>query len=1219
MNKKLKLGLIWSTVGVVTTSAIIVPIACTYKKQQYKYSFGDGIYDNYDDLMKYVDSNTTKKEIMSKTDRKWSMDNNGIQTFYDNSTSLTNDAMNNIKVYDAYTSLKYNEIASSKGALNEISQKTISQMDLKSVGSSESPDTVTVYQGKNDSIFTDKNKAKKTFYSIHNGYYFNNIYFRSLTDLRQYLQFQDNAIPLNNQLFTLKNPNNSLQTSLPIDWSKLQNLSFNDSKYLNDEEFIKVKNFVKNYSNKYISVEDKNSETDKTTFRYFDINKNNTASLIAPYFDISKSNNYTKVYSNKNIPTYILDVDKDDEHNLIGSYFYSGGGNILSSNDKSNWYKVEKAEFSDASKTNELVSQFFDVLLNESKDIPKNSIFNREDMFFYFYEIKDSYGELSGYSLNYQWKNIMDLVSSNYPKLYKRFITTFNDIQRTKRYNAFYKMPILFTLLIEGLMNELAPNEHINMVRNFFNNLCLKMDKTINIINNSLKTTGENFDILENSKSSKTKFSFVDYFGFNNPNYDLGQNIESLLNNIPEYYPNLLIFILISQLSISNNMAGIPYFEPYLDTLKQNFNKFGGRVEEGVFDSIKSFNKIYSYFLSDNVDELYELLKDGNENLAIEDVYELLSMNVINNSIVNNLCNDSIKKQLELEKNMILDNLYDSSILGLFNKKLYDLALNQKYIKFVDLSKLYVMDKIISLYNINLKMVNIENTINDTFNTILKLSNIHTSKLVNLFFQCTKFLGKLSVNIYSKAMANLAYQRDYVFPTFSKIFEPFEKISNLFDKLESVIDSYEGVFDDIFNSIDFSVASKIFESVSNFLDNPIFKTLQLGLSAVGFIGAAFSVLQLVLDLFLPKTEYYSFEFSTSKGEKIQWDGGQKTTMFMGAITLNETKIDDMKYISPILLQDAHSESYYYSNGKKYYELDALKNDSLNNFVENDSNMLLANNIKKVYGFNNPISSEDNESNLIGDDENELAKNIILDLKKQSNIQNSIFYNSTTYKYSNGFSSDLDAVIKDKTEEIISDIRPTKIAMLPNIDEKTQFPVFDKNKYESTGNDGSTNSFKLPGRVWDAELSKEVYDPTASKYSYKIVNPNALVNIKNDDNSNSNIMNDNEAYETLTNMVLNSFEVESKVVTKQDYINKTKFSELTSTYSKYNVYQVNDPIRGSYYFLNEVDALNYYFQINNMRMHELTPIKYNYIFNGITFSSKDELYNYIKNNTIEMRV
>ena len=298
-------------------------------------------------------------------------------------------------------------------------------MELLPVGSDSPKDTVKVYQGKNDSVFTDEVKAKKTFFSVQDGYNFDGIYFRNKTDLRQYLD-QLNRNSVKSDLFTLKNPSDSSEVSLPVSSTSLSQIDFSNNSYLQNEDYVNTRNFVKNYSNSYVSLKKDNN------YKYFNTKDNSILSEVIPYVTVDDIG-YTKVYSSQNRATYIVDVSKEDEHGIDGTYFYSGGGNILSSNDKDQWSKYETVDSAtNASPIIDVVSSFTDILLNESTFVPEDSAYSKEKdlMLFYFYDSGDLTDPLSGSSLNKEWYDLITRIKENHNQLFNSVIEKYNAIKQ---------------------------------------------------------------------------------------------------------------------------------------------------------------------------------------------------------------------------------------------------------------------------------------------------------------------------------------------------------------------------------------------------------------------------------------------------------------------------------------------------------------------------------------------------------------------------------------------------------------------------------------------------------------------------------------------------------------------------------------------------------------------------------------------------------------------
>ncbi|MDE5952744.1 MAG: hypothetical protein K2G48_01325, partial [Malacoplasma sp.] len=540
--------------------------------------------------------------------------------------------------------------------------------------------------------------------------------------------------------------------------------------------------------------------------------------------------------------------------------------------------------------------------------------------------------------------------------------------------------------------------------------------------------------------------------------------------------------------------------------------------------------------------------------------------------------------------------------------------------------KSYVFDKMIG-NNLNPKTIEgyVENNLDFLTNLEKYLKNT-VKTYSNDFIELTNLFYK-NYSKNSVAIVQSSYKK------INEINSKTESVNNkdaakvIIESVSKTLDTFEW-FINFFDSKHFGKAldelMKVnfdYSSITDIVDNLLEKSDILGkfTKIIGAANLALSALSFLLDLFLPETKNYSYQFKTNDGTTFTWNGGQKTTTFMGMITINEKTIEEMKFIDPILIQDANNEEYIYSNGKKYIDRSDLVKDAVEVFIENESYTFMNENVKKVYSLAN-LENISKESEYSANSIDELTINIINSLKtsiRNNTLSDNYYYNSYTYKYANGYSSDLDAIIRNNVDTILNDIQPVKIVMLPNIDEQTKVPVFDELSYKESKNDGSTNNFVLPGKVWDSFDNEAFVDQSYLQNNYVVVNPNVLVDVSQKSN-NTSTMTGVEAESLADQKALNSFTVASKTITKQDYVNATSFSKLTNTYDKYQVYEVSDSINGTLYFLSQEDALNYYFKINNMKLHELTPTKYVYVFDNKEFESKNELYAYVKERIVEIR-
>ena len=775
-------------------------------------------------------------------------------------------------------------------------------------------------------------------------------------------------------------------------------------------------------------------------------------------------------------------------------------------------------------------------------------------------------------------------------------------------------------------MRELASNTEISMVRNFFTNLCLKMDRTLSYFNNLALNFGLN--LLKDSSTNKNKFSFVEFFKFNNPDYDLNSNINTFLSNMVQYYPNLILFIVISNVAIGSSVVGVDMIDPFIDDLKKNIKLFGITMNESIWNN-KALSLIFSIFSSCESNYVFETLKPYNSSLTENDVVdallEIFQSNAFNFHVPSNKIKELLEKDYEKIKNPIQN--VGNFFVKFTNTWLYTYLIKLPSVTFKEIQKAFVYDNLIGYlpYNFNPNSIvgYAENSLIFLVNLQKFLSNNikrFAELLINLVIQYFKTYYELALSIFQicldflKPLGTIEYWEESN-KIAKKISEFVSPIKDITEKINEVIDDKIKKISELIPNVDTSTVTNILESVSKF---PISNFLKFA-KFISNVNVALTAFTFVLDLFIPKTENYSYQFKTSDNTTFTWNGGQKTTMFLGLVPISETTIEEMKFINPILIQHGNNEEYYYSNGNKYKDLYDLRVSETKNFISNNSYDILNENVKKVYSLAN-LENISKESEYSANSIDELTINIINSLKtsiRNNTLSDNYYYNSYTYKYANGYSSDLDAIIRNNVDTILNDIQPVKIVMLPNIDEQTKVPVFDELSYKESKNDGSTNNFVLPGKVWDSLDNEAFVDQSYLQNNYVVVNPNVLVDVSQKSN-NTSTMTGVEAESLADQKALNSFSVASKTITKQDYVNATSFSKLTNTYDKYQVYEVSDSTNGTLYFLSQEDALNYYFKINNMKLHELTPTKYVYVFDNKEFESKNELYAYVKERIVEIR-
>ena len=150
-----------------------------------KYSLDNITFSNKEDLIQYAQEKYFVRNNSNLNRYKWSV-NAGNEVKYFNDPKLLNEfLLSFIDQHSVFSSseIKVNNLGDS--AYNDISQQSLSKLyqtnDISSISKK-------IYRGKNNSIHLSEAEAKDSYLSMHDAYYFNNLYFKNLEDLKLYLE-----------------------------------------------------------------------------------------------------------------------------------------------------------------------------------------------------------------------------------------------------------------------------------------------------------------------------------------------------------------------------------------------------------------------------------------------------------------------------------------------------------------------------------------------------------------------------------------------------------------------------------------------------------------------------------------------------------------------------------------------------------------------------------------------------------------------------------------------------------------------------------------------------------------------------------------------------------------------------------------------------------------------------------------------------------------------
>ncbi len=1171
-----------------------------------KYSMGNYVFNSYSDLENYIQQNCLVGTNNIESRNKWSITKNGQMIYYTDPALLREAVGNQIQKISGTTSLQ--NIVSDD--VNGISYNDLSRIQFNN----NNINKTTIYRGLNNSLYESEDLAKKSYFTIHDAYYFNGMYFKNKEELQLYLSSEyygqngEGFSSKSNNEISILSSNNNHSSSINKNYLIDQGTS-NES--INAK--IEFANFIKTNSNQYLEITMPIDNT-KYYLSASDINPLNIKDLMT---DVD----YTKVSNTSGKSSYIIDLSKDDENTLFGPYFTISTDQIQSISNTKNWRKVNDNDLLVAQeKDAQQIANFLGIILveedatseSEENSLPIINIKNINQ------DLKQYFNSLKEFNLN----------------LYQDYINFMNNIQQGKSYNAFYAIILSYSWIIDSLINHGAKNDLIEATRVIFNKIAQEIDKNVA----KLIPT----ELLYSSQKGheKEKLSFEKILDFKSNTKDFNADIKYYTDQI-RYFSEFINAINI--INLANTNATIAHgLLPYDFTILNNFIKNqrttinGNYSLDAQYD--KQYEKLWLMFSSTTTNSFYYQWNNHNiESTTVANAEDLsLAADLTTNTLFFNSAYKLLFEQAKLElQNNPNSTRYNNSIFenfkSIINKNnsygimFKNLINNIGYVSFED----FMLFNLI--YNISSELTNYKYELTKINFKDDNLHNVLSQLLSRIIFE-NRDNEINSLKIVCQAFSNLK-PINWLNEYFASINQDQERINQLINEIKSGINNYENSFINKSNIADiYSNMRKLFTNLNTILSNSnIFSNLQnstltnliskfssLSKSIAKFIpylDVAFVVLDLVQGIFIPKTNYYSYIY-TSNDSSVNyiWNGGQKTTMFWGLLTLNENNIDNMKLIQPQKITSAYVKDQYYYDGKLYESLDTLKYVQAKDII-NDLYVPISNNIKKVFSYetiatNTPLLSRPNDVfETLGNyhDINDPTKETLINsvYKKIKNdilnnvTQSKYFINNLTFANGNVISSNDNYSIQKAIETVINDIKAVKIVQLPNIvDGKPDYKNVEENEYI------------IPFNSWSQAKNVE-YNNTDNKYI--IYDPNIASLTSTTKPTNDEIVNN------LFFQFSSMFQVESKEVLTKD-LNFARYYEDLKDVREVELYLVGDSNQpGSYKVFDSYNqALNYLLTKYDFAVYSTVSTISQYQLPGYDqiFYSKSELINWaIENNKI----
>lgn len=1165
------------------------------------YVFDNETFNNFEDLSKRMQSKYLTSSFSTTDRNKWSIKDGKNILYFNDSKTLREFLETKIANSVAYSS--YN-LSNSKyiGENGELTSQAFSKLHFNN---GEIINKATIYKGKDNSIHKTIEDAKNSYLSVHDAYYFNEMFFRSKEQLQLYLEDEFYGQDPNNPGYQTLEKGIGIISSNGIISNSINSkylFSNGDTDSVDQEKIIDAKktfaSFVSSNLNKYLKIKDIDGN-----YNLYDKNDIQNSHNLVNIFD---NPDYTRLYSNRGYGSYVVDLNEEDKNTLFGPYYASSTKDIELMYDHKQWKKITKNDpiILEEKDTNLLASFLSNILMPEEEksfdDLPINIRSINNVLERYFNELK---------SFN--------------SSLFEEYKNMYRVLQSGKRFNLFNGIIISHKWLINRLILNKAPEKMIKLTKETFNTIAKTIDIYVNLIFD---------DTVLVSKRIGDKLSFEKILAFNNNNHDLNSTLKSYIDQISTNWPQFIVCLNVinfAQINSFSNGGAIKFdyekFKRIIDSTKS--------YKENVFlDENKSvYEYLYNLFSSDNSDEFHDRVKnkissstyEKNKEFILELSFSFtygakMGSNVTRAIYENTLYSFENSDPFLVSKiNQTIYKNLPSSIVLKMNAINEEAKNHQDYPERPE----YITKEKISFENfvlINFVWKLFKSTKNISDSSILEINNLLESFRKNLLnnemlsneltnivnrFNDENFMNNFAVfndtQSIMKEIDNNAYalsMYENIIKEFSKCFDGYKEFSKYTELSINVMKTTFSIIDEI---KDLSKINKVFKQA--------FSTLKIASAAFIYVNIALEVMDLVIDGLVPKTEYFSYIFENDD-TKFIWNGGMKKTMFWGMLPLEQTTIKDMKLNDPIKVVEPNNEEQYYFNGKKYSDLNILKRQQLDLIINGQYN--INDSMSTIYSFenakSNPVSAK--TFNNIGSYEDILSldsksittfepqnliqyiyKEIYLELNKPKDEW--IYHKENFIFEGSGITISPGENFDEIVYQILRDIRTVKIAQIPILENGKPKDFASKEEFEMM------NAYELPSYSWSIEGTK--YNGSNKKYI--IFNPNVegLSDISND-----------VVMKNIKSQFYEQFDVDSKVVLEHDINVNNKFSEMETNIINYNIYKATLPTGYSKYFIDHSKALNWLSSNMEFTVYEQENIINNYEYKEKIFNSKEEFESYL---------
>lgn len=547
--KKITKNLLISQLSILTATSIIVPTIALSIRENKKYQYVESSTDSvntYDGSKLIFDNRVfnTKQELMAYANESL------IQESINSNTPTSYLIKNDPKYSEVFGVVGINNFLDEKIKKHEIKLSkeletdmigSIINNDLKFIHDPNENNEVMIYRGRNNSVYLSEEEAKKSYIEVHEVYKYKDIYFPTKQSLGNYLQQNtDQWYGVGEPSgFVLVAPNGQESNVIEVD-------------KINEVATIQyIKNFVKVHCDENMAYLQNNAGT--TSMVYY-----NDKTYTQSKFAIDYDPNYVYVSSNGGKGKYVIDTVKSDEAELKGPYYVTSSSSMEDVTNKSFWGETQNTDIekTDRYRNLQIVSSFFDSII--TSEVPDN--IDAANKFFYIDEP--------------DFANVVEKffqsIKDNFYSLYSKLQTTYDNLKRGERYSTFYKIPLFYLMIIDGLVNKGAKQYFIDNAIEAFEKICEYCD-------NKLQSTISNRLLLKRNKNgtrSSQVFSFKEFFQIGNKMLDLNYDIQADVTKMINEYPDILkVSKIYPTMTAIKSKVGSTYKLPFnRDFFNRNFD-----------------------------------------------------------------------------------------------------------------------------------------------------------------------------------------------------------------------------------------------------------------------------------------------------------------------------------------------------------------------------------------------------------------------------------------------------------------------------------------------------------------------------------------------------------------------------------------------------------------------------------------------------------------------